>query len=88
MSELEGLFNIWVFLAIAAGACVMILINIIEAYILKLKHRRKRNELTINSDIDLINLQGLRTRRGNYTSKNREDKNKNKNKNTNGSKSN
>jgi phosphate/sulfate permease len=86
MSELEGLFNIWVFLAIAAGACVMILINIIEAYILKLKHRRRRNELTINSDIDPINLQGLRTRRGNYISKNREHKNKNKN--ANGSKSN
>jgi phosphate/sulfate permease len=86
MSELEGLFNIWVFLAIAAGACVMILINIIEAYILKLKHRRRRNELTINSDVDPINLQGLRTRRGNYISKNREHKNKNKN--ANGSKSN
>ena len=88
MSELDGLFNIWVFLAIAAGACVMILINIIEAYILKLKlkHRRKRDELTINSDIDPINLQGLRTRRGNYISKNREHKNKNKN--ANGSKSN
>jgi len=78
MSWLECVLNIWVFLAIAAGASLMILINVIEAYILKRKLRRLKDGLNIMSDVDTINLQGLKTAR--HARGKNKTKNKNKNK--------
>ena len=72
MYLLEGVLNIYVFLAIAAGASLMILINIIEAYLLKKRQRGRVNPLQLD-DTELINLQGLRSRK-------RKGKNNNNNK--------